>query len=349
MDRIYIRAANRILKTLEPLEFERLKQVQSRLEDFNSKCSDAIKNSRGFYVAVDRHLLLAADKIKTKIGRDIYDFTQQLQALKDFLNSDDIKLPHLGDIGTSLQQLVLEFGEANIDLKAKTISVTTESITLEGVVLGSFEIKLFIDRIAKLYDDRPYKIIALEPNPSGSDSDVTHPHVSHEQLCEGDGHMPIRKALRQGRICDFFVIIQQILSTYNPGSPYVSLDNWEGTSCYDCGYSVSGDECYYCDFCNYDFCSDCSTYCRICDATVCLGCSYGCPYCGKAVCKNCTAVCTECEKVLCTDCITEEGICQYCQDLREEKKNEEQEKTPTEPKAIPVIQSDSVGETRVSA
>jgi hypothetical protein len=67
---------------------------------------------------------------------------------------------------------------------------------------------------------------------------VTHPHVCNGQLCEGDGAAPIKAALGSGRLLDFFVLVGQILETYNDASAHVTLDNWEGRSCNDCGTNV---------------------------------------------------------------------------------------------------------------
>ena len=61
---------------------------------------------------------------------------------------------------------------------------------------------------------KPYQIIAQELQPAASDDEVTtHPHVHGRMLCEGEGRVPIRNALRQGRLCDFFLLVQQVLQT----------------------------------------------------------------------------------------------------------------------------------------
>ncbi len=41
-------------------------------------------------------------------------------------------------------------------------------------------------------------------------------------------------ALTEGRLLDFFMIVRQVLQTYSPDSPYVSLDDWYGRQCSDC-------------------------------------------------------------------------------------------------------------------
>ncbi len=231
----HIRAANMLLQALDGLKKERLRQIRQKLEGFSFKCSEATKESHRFYAAVDRGWYLAANKITSRVGRNLNDFSHHLDQFKDFIAGDDIKLPKVGDIVGGMLQIEQEYGEIKFDLKARTISVITDPIVLDEMFFGAFEIRLFINEINKLHSESPYNIIALEPNPAGSDENVTHPHVSQEKLCEGDGCIPIRKAIQQGRLCDFFTIIIQILQTYNPDSPYVALSDWEGMSCYDCG------------------------------------------------------------------------------------------------------------------
>ena len=346
----HTRVANMLLQALSALKQERLRTIQQRLENFSCNCSDVTKNSHIFQRAVDRCWYPAAEKIRLRISRNLNDFSHQLEQFKSIIKDDEIKPPKPGDIVAELLQIEQEFGEIKFDLKAKTISVITESIVLDEISFGAFEIRLFLNEIKKLATESPYKIIALEPNPAGSDCDVTHPHVSHEKLCEGDGFIPIRKAIQQGRLNDFFTIIVQILQTYNPDSPYVSLDDWEGISCYDCGYTVAGDDCYYCEECENDFCSQCSSYCQICDTTICLGCSYECPACNQPVCRHCTVVCAECDETFCKDCIDDDGLCNNCQEQRKEQEDEElEEEAATAPEAELAVQSDSLGQTRISA
>ncbi len=344
-----IKLSNLLLDALNELKTARLQKIQASLEDLSCKCRDATKDSHLFYVAVEKGWFGSAEKIRTRVNRNLSDFSCHLQRFKDLVSSDETKLPKLSCIFAELSQIDQDIGEYQFDLKEKTISVITESITLEDIPLGPFEIKLLLNKISKLYTDSPYRVIALEPNPAGSDSCVTHPHVSSEKLCEGDGHVAIRKAIEQGRLCDFFTMVANILQTYNPDSPYVSLDEWEGVCCYDCGYTVAGDECYYCEYCERDYCSQCSTYCQICDTTICLGCSFECPDCEQPVCQGCTVTCTECEETVCKDCITEEGICNRCQEERKDKQNEEKKKESTEPTASPAVQPDSVGQAIVHA
>ncbi|MCK5225184.1 MAG: hypothetical protein KAQ89_00545 [Planctomycetes bacterium] len=342
-----IKLANMLLDALDKLKIARLQHIQGKLEDFSFKCSEVTKSSNIFNAAVNKGWFKSAEKIRSRVSRNLCDFSHHLNQFKDIINSDETKSQKLSGIFADLNQVEQEFGELKFDLKAKTISVITDSIELDSISLGPFEIRLFVDQMSKLYSDAPYKAIAIEPNPAATDDNVTHPHVSSENVCEGDGHIAIRRAIEQGRLCDFFTMVVNILQTYNPDSPYVSLDDWEGISCYDCGYTVAGDECYYCENCEHDYCSSCSTYCQICDTTICLGCSFECPDCEQPVCQHCTAVCTECEETVCKNCINEEGLCHQCQEKRKEQENEEKKEETEKSQTSLEVQSDSVGQTAV--
>lgn len=322
-----IMLSNLLLDSLKKLNRSRLKQIQTLMEDFNDKCLEASKDKHLFDTAVEKSWLIGAESIRSRIERNLNDFSHHLQRFKELINTDETVMPNFIDIHAELVQTEQEFGELQFDLKEKTISVTTGDIVLNDISFGPFGIKLSICQLEKLYTDIPYRIIALEPNPAGGNDSVTHPHVSDERLCEGDGHVAIRNAIEQGRFCDFFTLIKSILQTYNPDSPYVSLDDWQGRSCYDCGYTISDDESYYCERCDREYCGQCSTYCRVCDTTVCLGCSSECYGCKEPICKDCMHVCKECEEAFCENCINEKGLCENCEAERNKNEDECSEKT----------------------
>ena len=126
------------------------------------------------------------------------------------------------------------------------VRATTAPIELEGFYLGRFEIRLQWERI---HQSSAYRVVALDPQPSSQRKEVTHPHVSSEYLCEGEGRLAIRSALDQGRIGDFFLIVLNLLRTYSPGNAYVELEDWDGVSCSNCDASCSSDELYSCHSC----------------------------------------------------------------------------------------------------
>ncbi|MDD5458635.1 MAG: hypothetical protein PHF37_04520 [Phycisphaerae bacterium] len=333
-----VKLANYILSALLGLKTTRLREIQSKLEDIAYRSTQAIKESHRFHACLEKNWFCAAEHVIDKVGRDMNDFSYHLGRFKEHISRDDVPVPTISDIVSELLQMEQEFEQYNFNLVEKTISVTTRPIVLDDVSFGPFEIKLLLKEFNQLYKERPYRVIALEPNPAGTDENVTHPHVSHDRLCEGDGCTAIGKSLEQGRLCDFFTMVTGVLETYNPDSPYVALSDWEGYSCYDCGRTIGSEDSYYCDRCDNDFCDQCSTYCQKCDTTICLGCAYECPDCGVPVCGHCTAKCRECEETFCKDCLSD-GLCRTCEEMR--KEDEYEEEYESEP--VPSIQSDSVG------
>ena len=359
----YLRLTEWIYQSLRKLEVEHMETLHEQLEKFGHECADYPNEAHRYHLAIEKGLFRAAEKVRQRVGVNLNNFHHKAKELMHKFSIDEISIAPVSLIYVELVQIEQELGPLGYDLKERSLSVTTEPIVLDGIHLGPFEIRLEINDIPRLYKSPPYHVIALEPNPSGSDENVTHPHVSNDQLCEGDGYLSIRKALQEGRLCDFFMMIAQILNTYNPDSPYVSLGDWDGVSCYDCGYRVSSDESYYCESCNYDFCSECSSYCKICDTTLCRGCLSECPDCQEPVCKGCFGVCQGCERAVCEDCIDicvecnenfcincldENGICCACIENRKETEDEETIQTTTK-QAVPAVQPDSVGQTRISA
>jgi hypothetical protein len=335
-----VRMANCILAVLLGFKKSHLKDIQCQLEDICVRSAEVAKGSRRFLTAVEKGWFCAAQQVIESIGRDISEFSRNLSRFRDIVNQDETQLPCLSDIVGDLSQIQREFDEFDFDPNEKTISVTTKPIVLDDIALGEFEIKLILNDFKAFPSQRPYRVIALNPNPASSDDGITHPHVSHEQLCEGDGHNAINRALEQGRFCDFFTMAAGVLENYNADSPHIPLSEWEGSSCYDCGRTIHSDESYYCECCDHDYCSHCSVCCQRCDTTLCLGCAYECPDCGEPVCERCTAVCSQCKRRFCKDCLNE-GMCETCVSEREEQEYEQEQECESEPE--PAVQSDSVG------
>ena len=53
----------------------------------------------------------------------------------------------------------------------------------------------------------------------------------------------------------------------------VSLSDWDGRDCGDCGNTTPSDYLYACELCSSDFCEDCIRTCDRCERSVCCNCS----------------------------------------------------------------------------
>lgn len=247
----------------------------------------------------------------------------------------------IADILMDILAIDVEFPACEFNFAKQTITVTTEPIEIEGIHLGAFRVELDVRYLGQAC---PYRVIAVDPNPASNCDSTTHPHVQSETLCEGEGHGPIKLALEEGRLHDFFTIVNQILHTYNAHSAYTTLSDWSGTECRDCGSMVDEDEIRLCDQCDGQICCDCTCSCDGCSETYCDDCLKTCEGCSDSFCGSCIASCDRCKKPFCQDCLTEKK-CDDCV-------NEEDQMSTSEPNAEspePAVHTLRVGEAVVSA
>lgn len=255
----------------------------------------------------------------------------------------------LHELVAELSAIDQEFHGIDIDLREQTISVVTPRIVLEGVDLGRFRVCL---DIRLLRQSRPYRVIALDPNPAGSCDDTTHPHVQSQSLCEGEGYGAIKQSLADGRLYDFFVIVGQVLQTYNAGSAYTQLSDWDATECDDCGATVWQDRCRACSRCQATCCEDCGLHCEHCQSDVCGNCCGRCEVCDERSCDDCLSECRRCGEPCCPECLSKE-ICDDCAETPMEPEVPNPAATATTSLEASQneaeIQPHRVGETAVSA
>ncbi|MGC9335813.1 MAG: hypothetical protein ACP5JJ_16825 [Anaerolineae bacterium] len=258
-----LKIAHHIQRYLQALEratwqdhLRRFSHVQSELGRL-SACLER------FQKCLNRRWYLAAERLRRRIGRRVLDLAYALERSQR-LSAEEIRIPGLSVLVADLQQIDREWGTLEYDPKAELLVLVTDSIELQGIYLGPFEIRLELAQLVDLNGNSPYTCVALEPCSPPTAEYITHPHINHDRLCEGDGTLAIRKALKEGRLCDFFSLVVGILKTYNPDSAYVRLEDWEGLPCWDCGQVIAEDEVYPCETCHHDFCDACSSYCQLC-------------------------------------------------------------------------------------
>jgi len=348
MDEIYF--ASLLLKQIKKLKtshYDDLLYHARKLEDKFKSAGDQI---RLIDKALSQNWMAAAQVCRNRLEIAVNDIPWMISNLRQYLERRDPKEPVMKDILAEFNQITQELGEIHFDRKNQSLSIITDTITLEEVYLGDFEIRLDVDRISEMSKCAPYRIIAQDPHPAAASSEVTHPHVSGQILCEGDGSAAIRNALREGRVFDFFNMVINILKTYNSFSPYIKLEDWYGVSCYDCGRSMSEDDRYYCNECDNEFCESCSTFCRMCEGTICLGCAGQCDSCEVVICRNCAKRCKHCGNLCCSECI-ENGLCNSCQEEIENEPTEQHHQTINQqtnsPSEIPAVQPDGLGQAAI--
>ncbi|MEX2213242.1 MAG: hypothetical protein WD768_03890 [Phycisphaeraceae bacterium] len=311
------RVAGRIREQLHKLRFNRLLNVRHDYRDLSSHLDRWRKATRHTQLVIRKRWLGVLPAIRRSLDYLFIDLQRELTAARRITEQwEPLTIPAFRDLIADLEQIKDEFG--GWQFRDNVLSVTTEPITLESVYLGSFAIKLQINHFDSLDRQRIYEVEALDPNPAEGHSNTTHPHVRDDELCEGDASVPIKSALEQGRVADFFLLVKSVLTTYNAGSPYVALDLWAGgVSCYHCGTSVSDDDRTYCEHCDHDVCNDCCGKCEACDSYYCTECLSTCPRCDCAMCKDCRRSCEQCGEAVCVDCL-ENDVCTQCQKEQDE-------------------------------
>ena len=269
-------------------------------------------DERGWHLAA-RRLQSDLRELVHRTHGQLLEVERQLEPMQSCQHVASIQ-----DIHADLAALHEEFDEVSVERRSHSVAVTTEPIVLEGVYLGPFEIRLDWNH---LVDGHPhnYRVIALDANPAVANEGVTHPHVQDEAVCEGDGHLPICQALQQGRLLDFFVIVANLLRTYNSGSPYISLDDWRGIACTDCGTTVSDDDRWMCESCEAAVCGECYLNCRDCDGVFCAECVTRCDGCDEYHCRSCMKRCSQCRDELCETCLDHQERCANCHEDEQEK------------------------------
>jgi hypothetical protein len=290
-----------------PDSFANLQCLASRIEDLVG---------RGWPAALQASVM----QLRTRLARNCRHLGEVAETLNSPLTID---LPTQQVLYEELLALPNEFEDVVYDLRAETIEVKTAPITLEEIELGSFRIVISgKDIVTGLFE-----VIAVTPNPAVRRPDVTHPHVFNQRLCEGDATVPLQNALWDGRLGDFFQIVQQTLRTYNSSSPYASLSDWTGTNCRICDHSMRDDESYACERCDQEVCDQCSAYCDRCCQTSCYDCLETCSHCEERSCARCLATCPDCRQKYCFKCLNNQ-LCEDCHAARNEETDNEPPQKP---------------------
>ena len=319
-----VRIAGIIRDQLKLLQKHRYYEIQRLINAINSYHEQLEMIQLGLGKSISKQWDAATVKLIANAQRITRDVPFAINELEHAVKNSQPKIPAPRQLYEELQQVQEEFGRLDYNQEEQTLCVFTEPIELEGIFLGDFEIQLQIAKVAEMKNNGYLRVIALDPHPAATNDCVTHPHVSDEYLCTGDASVPMQTALANGRVCDFFMLVRSVLDTYNPSSPYVSLDEWDGICCYDCGYVVSGDDSYYCESCDNSVCDECLGYCRCCDTSLCNGCLSSCPVCEEPCCEECLKSCSECEGSVCSSCI-DDDLCPTCKQEQENNENEDEQ------------------------
>ena len=259
--------------------------------------------------------------------------------------------PSLQSILDELRQLEEEFEGVEVDRKQCVVTAKTEPVVLEGLALGPFAVELHIGRLAAGHlDSSCFECVALEPNSASCNEEVTHPHVQGGALCAGDASVPIATALQQGRVCDAFCLVRAVLQEYNPQSPYVSIEDWEGVRCSDCDALTHSDDLYCCEGCGSDVCDDCYSSCDVCGCSRCRGCLERDEQSGSDCCRGCRRTCSGCGRMVDADSFVDDSkLCPECDEDRQQQQEEVEDGEENDPEADHTTEEDQADERPTEA
>ena len=288
---------------------------------------EVIRLQRLLHLADQHDFSYCLDTLRADLRWQLDRLAQALPALRRSVGPIG-RPPNLADWVHELDALEAEFGRFETGERGMVLRVVTEPVTLEGIALGPFAVELVLARLGRDPGPSCFRIVALDSNPAVGREEVTHPHVSGEELCAGDATVPIQRALADGRLADAFVLVRSVLSTYHGGSAHVALDVWDGLSCGDCGDRADRAETGRCGACECDLCDRCQSSCRSCGATRCRGCLVDCDGCddpccdlclelvrsGASFCPACRATCHQCRAVVVPADLDDDGRCADCQE-----------------------------------
>ena len=335
-DKELVRVAGMVQDALWQLRKSRYMRCTAQLSLFAGTLQKLIGNSRKLAMALSREWSFAAEHSCKAIARQLGEIPFLVSNLQSLLDRRQREMPNLAGIADELGALQREFDDVEFNREEKALCVVTQPISLEEIYLGPFRIALYLRSLRELYQRTPYFVTAIDPHPAATDDTVTHPHVSNDVVCEGDGAAAIQAALETGRLTDFFTMVRSILTTYNPDSPYVSLADWHGVPCYECGYVMDSESSYYCTYCENATCDECSAVCAGCGEVVCKSCAGACEICERSLCLQCAKTkCSECESTCCESCL-DDGLCPDCKEERdnhEEQQAERDKETESLPEA----------------
>jgi len=176
------------------------------------------------------------------------------------------------------------------------VAWTLSDVYLESVWIGDLNIVLELEE----FRVRVYNESADTERRGG----YQHPHVNtNGEVCWNGYDEEARAYHLAGDFLALKDLITNLLQTYNPSSPYITLDDWEngcGDCCADCGERYPEDDLVYIESRSESLCPECRTYCDYCDRYVSYRDFELHPDRGWSMCRWCveefTARCSRCKR-----------------------------------------------------
>jgi hypothetical protein len=331
-----IKIASIIQNTLKTSNERIVNYYSERLTSLNNKINELHKQMNR---CTENDFEGARKNIVSQINTCIIKAEDFLKAAKSNINKE-IYVPSIEDLISEITAIKNSF--SSLEYRDGKLIITSDTVILQDTNFGKFKIKIDLEWL-KEKPDKFLTIDAISPNFS-SEGEYVHPHIDDHTLCCGEGYDILMDAARQGRIEDLFKLVLATINTYNEGSAYCKLDDWEGKSCSFCGDRYDYDDGFHCTKCDRNLCDCCTIHCQSCEEYFCEDhiskscdscngyfCCYctennmdSCNKCGSSICENCKITrCSKCEEHFCDECISEcevcsSNVCRKCLDFCEE-------------------------------
>lgn len=227
-------------------------------------------------------------------------------------------------IAGELRSMVVEFGGYALDKTHSRLEVEVGPFSLGNppVHLGKFRLAIRLDNLWQSESRHDCDLgavlvaTAMTPNPAAGKPDTTHPHVQGGHVCIGSAESPMKNALKDGRLCDAFLVAEGVLNNYNSRSPFHTLETWRGEQCADCRGLREHGTTAPCSFSGCQLrrlCRLCRVECRTCARSRCAGHVLTCkfPGCNRKFCnQRCLGNgCRGCKALMCNSHMTQCGTC----------------------------------------
>ena len=203
-------------------------------------------------------------------------------------------------------------------------------VWLEDVMIGSLRVSVNLE----CFDVEVENLTVNMDEKAG----YPHPHVARDgRVCWNGYDDEARLWHQSGQFVALRDLIENLLHTYNPNSPYITLEDWEydGSTCASCGEHCHEDDLSWSESYEGDLCNTCGAWCSHCDCFVHVN-GYDSQ---MEACLNCvsdeTSPCEGCGEMFWNDDLLPYEIptfdelktillCQDCHDVYESKALEEE-------------------------
>jgi len=154
-----VQIANRIQDALMELKHSRYSELIRQLASLTNHLQQITTGSRKMGISLAKGWLSATQRCCKSVSNSLGEVQYLVPRIRPFAEKPQKVIPKLPLLVDELDALEKEFGEVDYDKAENSISVVTESITLEDVYLGPFKIQLELNKIQELYQNSPYRVI----------------------------------------------------------------------------------------------------------------------------------------------------------------------------------------------